>query len=74
MNSMTIGEKIEQTVDEYFKLYKSLKEQGHDAPVGMAKYDLTIQKYIAERSLEGLTKSIEGYEKAIAGEGGGQNG
>lgn len=67
---MTIGEKIEQKVDEYFKLYKSLDEQGYADPIGMAKYDLTIEKYIAQEALEGLVKSIEGYEKAIAGKGG----
>ena len=56
---MKIGEKIAEKIKVYFELYLSLKKDGCKEALGLAKYDLIIEKYIASRALEGLVEKIQ---------------
>ena len=60
---MTIGEKIEYKIKQYSELYERLKEAKYPNAISLAKYDLILEKYIAERALEGLVAAIQESEK-----------
>lgn len=57
----TIGQAIDKKVKEYQKLYYSFKNDKDfkDSAVKLARHDLIVNKYIAERTLEDFDKWLQ---------------
>lgn len=62
---MKIGDKINQNVKDYYEIFLYCIKEGKsvDEAEGIANYDLSIKKYISERSIEDLAEKIEAYKK-----------
>jgi len=55
---MTIGERIDKLVEEYYQLYIDLGKRDHKDPRGLALYDLVMKKLIYTEAIEILEKKI----------------
>ena len=58
---MTIGEKVNQLVEDYYALYEKLLARGYgkEKAVGLALYDLEVMKIEAEMAIDELKKKLE---------------
>ena len=62
---MTIGEKIQEKIQEGYELYQSVKKNPISGvePSTIATHDIRIEHYIAGRVLEGLEAKIKEDEE-----------